>query len=87
MSATPRTIHVWAEDKPGVLMRVANTITSKGANIDRLHADRDPRRPGVSRIVLVASLEPHLHRRVTAEINRLVNVLFARDVTEAQRVA
>ena len=80
-----RMIHVWAENKPGVLIRVANIITSKGANIDRLVADADPLRAGISKIVVVATLEPHLHARVVAEMNRLVNVLFALDVTDAQR--
>lgn len=80
-----RIIHVWAEDKPGVLMRVANTVTAKGANIDRLVASADPARPGMAKIVLTATLPPHLHRRVPAEINRLINVIFALDVTEAQR--
>jgi acetolactate synthase small subunit len=85
MPEEQRIIHVWAENQPGVLMRVANTITAKGANIDRLMADADPLRTGISKIVIVATLETHLHRRVVAEMNRLVNVLFALDVTEAQR--
>lgn len=85
MSDQQRILHVWAENKPGVLIRVANTITAKGANIDRLVASADPSRPGISKIVIAATLEPHLHRRVPAEINRLVNVLFALDVTDASR--
>jgi len=76
-----RTIHVWAEDKPGVLMRVANTVTAKGANIDRLIVNADPLQIGVSKITIIATLESHLHRRVVDEMNRLVNVLLAVDVS------
>jgi acetolactate synthase small subunit len=85
MPQEQRTIYIWAEDKPGVLIRVANTVTSKGANIDRLITGPDPLRIGISRIRVVATLEDHLHRRVVSEMNRLVNVLVAIDVTERHR--
>ena len=87
MTDKRRTIHVWAEDKPGVLIRVANTVTSKGANIDRLIAGPDPVRIGISKIILSATLEPRLHGKVLSEINRLVNVLVAIDLTDQHRSA
>jgi acetolactate synthase-1/3 small subunit len=85
MPQPQRTIHVWAEDKPGVLIRVANTVTSKGANIDRIVAGPDPVRSGISKITVVATLDDHLHQRVVNEINRLVNVLVVIDVTGQHR--
>jgi len=85
MAEQQRTIYVWAEDKPGVLIRVANVVAAKGANIHRLTASPDPLRIGISKIMLVATLGAHLHGRVVAEINRIVTVLIAIDVTDQHR--
>ena len=85
MDEEQRIIDVWAEDKPGVLMRVANILTAKGVNIEQLTAAPERSRPGVSKIIIIASLEPRFQRRVLSEINRLVNVFSALDVTEERR--
>ncbi len=77
-----RTIHLRVEDKPGVLMRVAGIITAKGENIDSLTVRPDPECAGVSRIVLVAQVEPRLQTRIVNEMNRLVQVFEAIDVSE-----
>jgi acetolactate synthase I/III small subunit len=77
-----RTIHLCVEDKPGVLMRVAGIVTAKGANIHALTLAPDPDQAGIARIVLVADVEPWLTRRVVNEMNRLVQVLLATDVSE-----
>jgi acetolactate synthase I/III small subunit len=76
------TIHLCVEDKPGVLMRVAGIITAKGANIDALYVAPDPDQAGIARIILVAQVEPRLQQRIVNEMNRLVQVLVAADVTE-----
>lgn len=85
MKDEQRTICVSAEDKCGVLMRVIGIIVAKGANIDRIAAYADPGCPGRSKILIVATLEPRLQRRVLGEINRLINVFWALDVTGWKR--
>ena len=82
-----QTIRVWVEDKHGVLLRVAGIISAKGANIHTLTVTPDPWQEGVSAITLVSDLEPRLHQRVVNEMNRLVNVFLAVDVTENEHAA
>jgi acetolactate synthase small subunit len=78
------TIHLCVEDKPGVLMRVAGIVTAKGANIDALTVAADPERAGLARIAVVADVEPRLTGRVVSEMNRLVQVLSAIDVSNGE---
>jgi acetolactate synthase-1/3 small subunit len=84
MDEERRVIRVRAEDKPGVLMRVANIITAKGVNIDRLTVAPEWEQPGISQITITANLEPRFRRRVVSEMDRLINVFSARDVTEEE---
>ena len=79
-----RTIRLLAENKPGTLMRVAGILTAKGLNIETLTLAPTREQDGISEIRITAQVEPHLERRVVAEMNRLVNVLEAEDVTEAE---
>jgi acetolactate synthase-1/3 small subunit len=85
MNEEQRVIKIWAEDRPGVLMRVANIITAKGVNIDRLTVVPEWERPGISQITITASLEPRFRQRVVNEMDRLINVFSARDVTEEEK--
>jgi acetolactate synthase-1/3 small subunit len=79
------TVNVWLEDKPGALMRVAGILTAKGSNIRSLNVAPDPWKEGFSRMTLVADVEERLHAKVVSEINRLVNVLHAVDVSKHER--
>ena len=76
-------IHVSIEDKPGALMRVTGILTAKGCNIRSLRVDPDPVHAGLSQIFLIAEVEERLQTRVITEMNRLVNVLLATDITSA----
>ncbi|HCC58865.1 MAG TPA: acetolactate synthase small subunit, partial [Solibacterales bacterium] len=76
-----QTIQLWVEDKPGVLMRVVGIITAKGANIQSLSARPDSGQAGISQVTLVAEIDPRLNVRVVKEMNRLVQVLEAVDVS------
>jgi len=78
-----RTIHLCVEDKPGVLMRVAGIVTAKGANIHALTVAPDPDQAGIARMVLVAEVEPRLEKRIVNEMNRLIQVLSATDVSDS----
>ena len=82
-----QTIRVWVEDKHGALLRVAGIISAKGANITALTVTADPWQQGVSIITIISDLEPRLHQRVVNEMNRLVNVFLAVDVTGNPRDA
>ena len=77
-----QTIQIWVDDQPGTLMRVAGILAAKGANIESLTVAQDPTQLGVSRITIRTELEPHLHARVVSQMNRLVNVHLAQDVSQ-----
>lgn len=79
-----QTIELRLEDKPGALMRVAGIYTAKGCNIRSLTVTPEPAQGGFSRMIVVAEVEPRLHSRIIAQINRLVQVLEAEDVSEPQ---
>ena len=80
-----QTIDILLENKPGALMRVAGILTAKGCNITSVILEPDPGRPQFSRMTIVADVEARLRVRVVNEMNRLVNVLMARDVSEQQQ--
>ncbi len=62
-------------------MRVAGIITAKGANIHSLTVEPDPLQMGLAQIYVVADIELRLRQRVLNEMNRLVQVIRACDVT------
>ena len=74
-------IEVLLEDKPGALMRVAGVLTAKGSNIESLVLTPDRRYEGASKMTIAADVEPRLFKRVVQEMNRLVNVFVAHDIT------
>ena len=74
-------IEVRLENKPGALMRVVGILTAKGSNIESLFLIPDRLNEGTSKMTIAAEVELHLCRRVVQEMNRLVNVFVARDVT------
>ena len=80
-----QTIQIWVDDQPGALLRVAGILAARGANIQSLNAAQDPTRPGVSRITIRVDLDAHWHERVVKQMNRLVNVHLAQDVSEGKR--
>ena len=80
-----QTIQIYVEDKPGALMRVAGIVTAKGCNIVSLSATPDLAQPGASHIVIVADIEAHLRARIVNEMNRLVNVLSATEISASRQ--
>ena len=81
------TLQLWVEDTPGTLMRVTGILTSKGCNIRFLNLAPDPWKPGISRMIIHADVTERLQDRVVKEMNRLVNVLHAVDMTHQRREA
>ncbi len=76
-----QTIHLWVQDEPGVLMRVAGIITNKGANITGLTVHPLPQKLGTAEILITADIALRFRNRVLCEMNRLVQVLKANDIS------
>jgi acetolactate synthase-1/3 small subunit len=73
------------ENTPGALMRVTGLITSRGYNIESLTVARtlDPQ---LSRMTIVVDVDPSLRKQVIKQMNKLINVLQATDLTEGPAV-
>jgi len=79
------TLVVQVENKPGVLNRVASLFRRRGFNIESLtvgHTEKS----GVSRMTIVVDVEDRIRTQVIKQINKLVNVLQAADMTESPAV-
>lgn len=78
-------ISLLVENKPGALMRVTGLLTSRGYNIESLTVARTLD-PLLSRMSIVVDVEPHLRSQVIKQMNKLINVLQATDLTDASAV-
>jgi acetolactate synthase-1/3 small subunit len=76
-----RTFLAYVEDRPGVLNRVTSLFRRRGYNIESLTVGRTER-PGVSRMTVVMDTDDDAARRLEANLYKLVNVLWVKDVTE-----
>jgi acetolactate synthase-1/3 small subunit len=79
-------ISVLLENKPGALLRVTGLLSARGYNIESLTVARTLD-PTLSRMSIVVDVEPALRAQVIKQMNKLVNVLQAMDLTEAPAVA
>jgi acetolactate synthase I/III small subunit len=78
-------ISLLVENKPGALMRVTGVLTARGFNIESLTVARTLD-PTLSRMSIVVDVEPQLRAQVIKQMNKLVNVLQATDMTETPSV-
>jgi acetolactate synthase I/III small subunit len=78
-------ISLLLENKPGALMRVAGVLTARGYNIESLTVARTPD-PGLSRMSIVVDNDPSQAVQLIKQMNKLINVLQASDLTEAPAV-
>jgi len=78
-------ISLLLENKPGALMRVTGLLTARGYNIETLTVARTLD-PELSRMTIVVDVDPTLRAQVIKQMNKLVNVLQAVDLTEAPAV-
>ncbi|MCC7499664.1 MAG: acetolactate synthase small subunit [Bryobacterales bacterium] len=81
-----QTISLLMENKPGALMRVTNLLSQRLYNIESLTVARTLD-PTLSRMTIVVDVDSTLRRQVIKQMNRLVNVLQATDLTEAPAVS
>jgi acetolactate synthase-1/3 small subunit len=78
-------ISLLLENKPGALMRVTGLLSARGYNIESLTVGRTLD-PELSRMSIVVDVEPNQRAQVIKQMNKLINVLQAIDLTEGQAV-
>ena len=78
-------ISLLLENKPGALMRVTGLLSQRGYNIESLTVARTLD-PEVSRMTIVVEVESHQRQQVIKQMNKLINVLQATDLTESPAV-
>jgi acetolactate synthase I/III small subunit len=78
-------ISLLMENKPGALMRVTGVLTQRGYNIESLTVARTLD-PALSRMTIVVDCDPTLRQQVVKQMNKLVNVLQATDLTDGPAV-
>ena len=78
-------ISLLLENKPGALMRVTGLLSQRGYNIESLTVARTLD-PEVSRMTIVVDVESTQRQQVIKQMNKLINVLQATDLTEVPAV-
>src|SRR5208282_6401562 len=78
-------ISLLLENKPGALMRVTGLLSQRGYNIESLTVARTLD-PELSRMTIVVDVDAALRQQVIKQMNKLVNVLQAVDLTESPAV-
>jgi len=78
-------ISLLVENKPGALMRVTGLLSARGYNIESLTVARTLD-PELSRMSITVDIEPHQRTQVIKQMNKLINVLQASDLTETPAV-
>jgi len=78
-------ISLLLENKPGALMRVTGLLTQRGYNIESLTVARTLD-PELSRMTIAVDVDPTLREQVIKQMNKLVNVLQASDLTDSPAV-
>jgi acetolactate synthase-1/3 small subunit len=78
-------ISLLVENKPGALMRITGVLSARGYNIESLTVARTLD-PELSRMSIVVDIEPQLRTQVIKQMNKLINVLQASDLTESSAV-
>ena len=78
-------ISLLMENKPGSLMRVTGLLSQRGFNIESLTVARTLD-PELSRMTIAVDVDPGLRQQVVKQMNKLINVLQATDLTETPAV-
>jgi acetolactate synthase-1/3 small subunit len=81
-----QTISLLLENKPGALMRVVGVMAARNFNVESLTVARTLD-DTLSRMTIVVDVEPKVRAQVVKQLNKLVNVLQATDLTEEKSVA
>ena len=78
-------ISLLVENKPGALMRITGLLSARGYNIESLTVARTLD-PTLSRMTISVDVETRLRAQVIKQMNKLINVLQAADLTESPAV-
>ncbi len=78
-------ISLLVENKPGALMRITGVLSARGYNIESLTVARTLD-PGLSRMTIVVDVDDALRHQVIKQMNKLINVLQATDLTDSPSV-
>jgi acetolactate synthase I/III small subunit len=78
-------ISLLLENKPGALMRVTGLLSQRGYNIESLTVARTID-PAVSRMTIRVDVDANVRPQVIKQMNKLINVLQAADVTDGPAV-
>ena len=78
-------ISLLMENKAGALMRVTGLLTARGYNIDSLTVARTLD-PTLSRMTITVDVDDIQRRQVIKQMNKLINVLQAVDLTDGPAV-
>jgi len=78
-------ISLLLENKPGSLMRVTGLLSQRGYNIESLTVSRTVD-PTLSRMTITVDVDANVRPQVIKQMNKLINVLQATDVTEGPAV-
>ena len=76
-----RTISALVQDRPGVLARIAGLFRRRGFNIASLAVGRSEQ-SGLSRMTFVVEGPDEVVRHVSAQLDRLIDVVEDHDITE-----
>ncbi len=79
-------ISLLVENKPGALMRITGLLSARGYNIESLTVARTLD-PTLSRMTIVVDVDAKLRPQLIKQMNKLVNVLQAADLTESPAVS
>lgn len=78
-------ISLLLENKPGALMRVTGLLSQRGYNIESLTVARTLD-PTLSRMTITVDVDANVRPQVIKQMNKLINVLQATDVTDSAAV-
>jgi acetolactate synthase-1/3 small subunit len=78
-------ISLLVENKPGALMRITGLLTQRGYNIESLTVARTLD-PELSRMTIAVEVDSTLREQVIKQMNKLINVLQATDLTDSPAV-
>ena len=78
-------ISLLVENKPGALLRVTGVLSARGYNIESLTVARTLD-PTLSRMTIAVGVDTQQRKQLIKQINKLINVLQAVDMTESPSV-
>lgn len=81
-----QTLSLLVENRPGALMRVVGVLAARNYNVESLTVARTLD-DTLSRMTIVVDVEHKVRAQVVKQLNKLVNVLQAADLTEERSVA